>query len=404
MVVTQPEQTRRRPELDAIRTLVVLGLVFFHAGLVFDTRDDFYVKNAETTDLTTSVAAIAAVWAMPALFLIAGLGSWHSLRRSGPGGFAVKRLLRLGVPLVVATLTIVPIPQWLRLRADPAYHESYLAFLPRFFDVRLDLADFPFVLAGEHFETGHLWFLVLLLAFSLMLAPVVRLFPGEAAARAGAVLAGLAERRGAALLPAVPVAAVSAAAGLEEGFAAWHRWAYLLFFLYGFVLASDERFRVAMRRDAPVAGVLALVIFPVGMVMFLTAAGVPGADPFTDLDPLAAGARALYGATGWFLVTAVIGLLDRRAVAARGDVPARPAGGKVYAYLAVAALPLYVLHQPIVVAVAYGVVRWSAPMAVKYAVIVVVSLALTVAAYDLLVRRTRVTRVLFGMPGDRPGS
>ena len=164
----------RRPELDAIRTLVVVGLVFFHSALVFDTRDDYYVKNAETTDATTIAAGLGVVWAMPMLFLIAGLGSWHSLRRRGPAGFAVERLLRLGVPLVFATLTIIPVPQWLRLRADPDYHESYLRFLPRFFDVRLDLAEFPFVVQGEHFEVGHLWFVVLLLAFALLLAPLVR--------------------------------------------------------------------------------------------------------------------------------------------------------------------------------------------------------------------------------------
>ncbi len=56
-------------------------------------------------------------------------------------------------------------------------------------------------------------------------------------------------------------------------------------------------------------------------------------------------------------------------------------------------------HQPIVVAVAYRVVRWDAPIGVKYPVIVAASLVLTVAAYDLLVRRTRVTRFLFGMRG-----
>lgn len=38
-------------------------------------------------------------------------------------------------------------------------------------------------------------------------------------------------------------------------------------------------------------------------------------------------------------------------------------------------------------------------MMVKYLVIVAASLTLTVAAYDLLVRRTRVTRFLFGMRG-----
>ncbi|MET8048533.1 acyltransferase [Streptosporangium sp. NPDC005286] len=390
----------RRPELDAIRTLVVVGLVFFHSALVFDTRDDYYVKNAETTDATTIAAGLGVVWAMPMLFLIAGLGSWHSLRRRDPAGFAVERLLRLGVPLVFATLTIIPVPQWLRLRADPDYHESYLRFLPRFFDVRLDLAEFPFVIQGEHFEVGHLWFVLMLLAFSLLLAPLVRWFPHDLGRRIRDRLATAVRRRGAVLLPGVPVAVVSALAGLEEGFAAWSRWAYLLFFLYGFVLAADERFRAAMRRDAVPAGVLGLTLFLIGMPGFLIAGNTPGGDPFTDLTALSIGVRTLYGMAGWCWLVAILGLLDRRrgAPAAARDTP-DGRGRRLYGYLAVAALPLYVLHQPIVVAVAYGVVGWHAPIVVKYLVIVAASLALTVAAYDLLVRRTRVTRFLFGMRG-----
>jgi len=53
----------------------VLGLAFFHAALVFDANDDFYVKNSETAEVTTWLAGLAVVWAMSALFLIAGLGS-----------------------------------------------------------------------------------------------------------------------------------------------------------------------------------------------------------------------------------------------------------------------------------------------------------------------------------------
>src|SRR5690606_13403658 len=81
----------RRPELDAIRILVVVGLVFFHSALVFDERDDYYVKNADTTDVTMYLAGLAVLWAMPMLFLVSGVGSWYSLRRRGAGGFAVER-------------------------------------------------------------------------------------------------------------------------------------------------------------------------------------------------------------------------------------------------------------------------------------------------------------------------
>jgi glucan biosynthesis protein C len=110
------------------------------------------------------------------------------------------------------------------------------------------------------------------------------------------------------------------------------------------------------------------------------------------------GARALYGVAGWCWVTAILGLLDRRRRRPAPD-PAQPPSRKarVYAYLGAAVLPLYILHQPIVVAVAYHVVRWDASIPVKYLAIVAASLALTVAAYDLLVRRTAVTRFLFGM-------
>ncbi|GII03453.1 acyltransferase family protein [Planobispora takensis] len=401
----------RRPELDAIRALVVVGLIFFHSALVFDARDDFYVKNPETTEATMVLAGLAVVWAMPILFLIAGLGSWHSLRRRGPGGFTMERLRRLGVPLVFATLTIIPVPQWLRLRADPAYHESYLHFLPRFFAVRLEPAEFPFVLQGEHFETGHLWFVVLLLAFSLLIAPLVRLLPRDGGHRLLNRLAMTAERRGAILLPAIPIAAISALLGLEESYAGWSRWAYLLFFLYGFVLAADERFRTAMRRDAVPAAITGLLLFLTGMPAFLVTAASPGGDPFTDMTPLAIGARTLYGAAGWCCVVAIMGLLDRGRkpaspqISPESDTPtgkeAPPDSRtlRMYKYLAAAVLPVYILHQPIVVAVAYGVVRWEAPMAVKYGVIVTASLVLTLIAYDLLVRRTRVTRFLFGMRG-----
>jgi peptidoglycan/LPS O-acetylase OafA/YrhL len=256
------------------------------------------------------------------------------------------------------------------------------------------------VVQGEYFETGHLWFIVLLLTFSLMLAPAVRWVPHARTARWRDRLAVAARRPGAVLLPALPLALICAFVGLEEGFAAWSRWAYLLFFLYGFVLASDERFGAALRRHARAAAVLGAVAFAAGLPGFLRAGG----DPFTGTGVLQVTSRALYGLAGWCCLVAILGLLDRpRPGPPAGGVP-DPGPGGVYAYLATAALPFYVLHQPIVVAVAYAIVPWHEPIIVEYAVIVAVSLALTLAAYEFLVRRTRLTRFLFGMrPSPRSG-
>ncbi|WP_236667422.1 MULTISPECIES: hypothetical protein [unclassified Nonomuraea] len=227
-------------------------------------------------------------------------------------------------------------PQWLRLRADPGYHESYLEFLPKFFSVRPDPGDFPFVVEGTYFETGHLWFVVLLLTFSLVLAPLARWVPRGRALRRRERLVALSQPRGAILLLGLPIAAICALARLEEAFGGWDRWAYLAFFLYGFLLVTDPRFRAAMRR------------------------------------------------TRWIAAVA-------------GAVPMLVGVNRLSAYLAPAVLPLYILHQPIVVAVAFHVAGWQAAILVEYVVIVALSLGLTVAVYDVLVRRTRVTRFLFGM-------
>ncbi|MEU9836765.1 acyltransferase family protein [Streptosporangium sp. NPDC048047] len=403
----------RRAELDSIRVLVVVGLVFFHTALVFDAQDDFYVKNAETTPFTLVVSALGVLWAMPLLFFLAGLGAWHSLRRRGAGEYVAERLRRLGVPLVFGTVVLVPLPQWLRQRADPAFHESYPEFLPRFFTLDgFKWRDFPFVFDGRYFEFGHLWFLLLLLTFSLILAPLVRWGgapgrrPGDRepwGRRLGDRAAALAERRpGAILLPAVPLAVVCALAGLEEQFAGWHRAAYLLFFLFGFAFAGDERFRAALRRDLRLITVCGVVIFLVGAPLLMTAGG----DPFTDLTPQATIGRALFGVTGWCWLVAILGFLDRRGrSAATRSAATRPERRprRWYAYLSEAVLPLYVLHQPIVVAVASVVIGWEAPIAVKFPVISVVSLVLIFAVYDLLVRRTDPARFLFGMrPRPRP--
>jgi len=101
----------------------------------------------------------------------------------------------------------------------------------------------------------------------------------------------------------------------------------------------------------------------------------------------------LFGLAGWCCILAILGFLDRPREATRPSAKRGPS------YFATASLPLYVLHQPIVVAVAFVVVRWNLPALLKYVIIVVVSLVVLIAGYDLLVRRTRVTRLLFGMRG-----
>ena len=70
-------------------------------------------------------------------------------------------------------------------------------------------------------------------------------------------------------------------------------------------------------------------------------------------------------------------------------------------YASEASYPFYLLHFLVNTAIAHHVVRWDVGVAVKYLVITIATVLVTYAVYDLLLKRTRVPRFLFGMRRKR---
>jgi surface polysaccharide O-acyltransferase-like enzyme len=393
----------RRGELDLLRALVVVGLVFFHTAVIFGAGE-FPVKAAAENRVATVFLAFGAAWGMPLLFLISGMGTWYSLSSRSAGMFARERLRRLGVPLLVGLLTLVPLQVWLGLRraGDPS---SYASFYARFWDVRPAL-DFPFVITAApdgEFEAGHLWFLVCLLGFSLVLLPAFAWLRRPWGTRRLERLGGLLARPGGLLLLAAPIAAVEVVLGSEVGHGGWNNGSYALFLLYGVLAAADPRISEALQRHWRPAAALGLLLFLVTGVVY--GATDARADPFTDMDFLSMAFRLLKSVDGWLWVVAVMGLARshlRRRRSSPAQPPHRRAGQvgllrRLGAYANEAVLPFYVLHETVIVVVAYLVLSWPIGAGAQYGVIALISLAATLLLYDLGVRRSPLTRFLFGL-------
>jgi peptidoglycan/LPS O-acetylase OafA/YrhL len=62
-----------------------------------------------------------------------------------------------------------------------------------------------------------------------------------------------------------------------------------------------------------------------------------------------------------------------------------------------AVLPFYILHQAVILAIGYYIVRLHLPIAAKFFIIVTVSLLTILGLYDVLVKRINMLRFLFGM-------
>jgi len=151
--------------MDAMRSvLMVLGVVL-HAANVYMVSGQWEIHDsAATNPVFDGIVALISSFRMPAFFVIAGFFAQMMLERHGRKYFLRHRLRRLAVPFLATALLFNSLQLWLQYRL-PFLTESSLTF--------------PGSVA-EIFTSGrwlqHLWFLVVLLIFSLFALPLSESF------------------------------------------------------------------------------------------------------------------------------------------------------------------------------------------------------------------------------------
>jgi glucan biosynthesis protein C len=402
----------RRPELDVMRAFVVAGLVVFHSAMVFASGSSWFINDPKPSPGFTVFLLWGSLWGMPLLFLVSGMGARYALRSRSTGAFIRERLGRLGVPLLTGLVLLVAPMFYLNRLGQPGLHEPYWRFWLRFLNPAAITIGIPargsWRSGGDEFDPAHLWFLFSLLVFSIVLAPAFVSLRRPQGGRLIERLAGWSERHPAPALlaAAIPIMAVEAALGPDKNTGGWERLTYVWFFLYGYLLASDRRFEQTLRRLrwwALGCAVLASVLLA-GAAKILDQSGA-------DLSSVTPPLSAAQGLAGWMWTAAILGVaatITARMTTARSaaDLGGSPASGPRWRpaadYANEAVLPFYLLHEPVTVAVAWVIVRWPAPVLVKYLAVVAASFILTLALYEGLVRRFQLTRFLFGMKPAHP--
>lgn len=381
--------TVRRHELDWLRTAAVFGLIPFHTAIIFTTSSYDYVKNAQTSAVMDLLTAFVSIWGISLIFLVAGAAARFALASRSVGQFLNERVLRLLVPFTFGMLLIVPAQIYIGRLSSPT-PPSFLAFYGDFMRTLLGVFTLHFPPGPEWI--GHLWFIPPLMLFAALALPFAWLLRRPRAMRAVDWLAR-AWRGYAALallgLPLALVQYVSSMSGIwftssETRFIgnAIGVLAYLLFFLYGYLLYLDERLIGSLRRDAG-------LLLALGVVSWVVLAyALPGWRSL-NVDPALANAvvALVRGYCAWWWVAGILGM------AARYLHFTTPA----VEYLSRAAYPVYIIHMPILSLIAFWVVRLDMSILPKFLFIIVASLAASLAVYDLLIRRVGVLRLLFGL-------
>jgi peptidoglycan/LPS O-acetylase OafA/YrhL len=370
--------------LDWLRVLAVFGVFVFHTLRPFDDGD-WHVKNAETSEGISIGIAFLGLWGLAFFFLLSGAGAWLALRWRTAGGFVRERLLRLLLPFVIAYVLLSPPQYFLEEHHKGRSDASFIG------DVRTFLSD----LGGDAplwlRDTYHLWFLVYLLQFALLGLPVFLWLRGPHGRRLVDWIARHTTRRGSILLLAIPLIPVHllllAAPGPEHG---WGEFVFFFdFFVVGFLVLSDDRLITAVRRDAVPGLVLGITAFVTGVVTgiidFLEGWWEePGYSwPYVWYSPL-----ITLAVWGWLVAVLGGGM---RLAAFRRPLPTS---------LARAAMPFFLVHQPIILVIAYYVVDWNTSIWPKYAVLLPAAFAGSAVLAWLLSTLPGVS-TLFGVKRQR---
>ena len=375
----------RKYYLDWLRVIMILSVFIFHS-LRFFNLDGWHIKNLSTYWSAEVLIQSLAIWLMPLGFVISGAAVYYALGKgaaglSGAGKYVKDKVLRLLVPLVVGIFTHSAFQVYLERRTHGQFSGSFWEFYPHYFEGMYGFDGGNFGWMGI-----HLWYLEMLFVFCLVFLPLLlwirRGWGQKLLARLGNLLAV----PGAAILLAVPVILVlnlvdeNSPWGMDA-FGGWSILSHACFFLSGFVIGSNERLLHSIQRLRWVwlAGAAGMIAWQITswVIRSNALAGFPTYEFDLELTDLMA----------YSSIFAFLGFGMQRLNANATSLPR----------LNEAVLPFYILHQPVLLSVGYFVLQWPIPDLFKWLVIAIVSFAVIVGMYELVVRRINPLRFLFGM-------
>ncbi len=235
--------------------------------------------------------------------------------------------------------------------------------------------------------SGHLWFLQYLFLISLLTLPLLRYLHSKQSLNFTHKLAEWCAQRGGIFLFLIPVILVRV--GLRSVFWGEHTWAdffeFMVFFLIGYILPANTRFTECIQKYAWICLTLGLASFW-GEFIFIRRLGYnyPGREQFC-LTFILFEIMMSIGRWSWIVFVLSLGAKYLNF------------HNKALSYGSEAVLPFYILHQTIILCVGWLVIPLNMGILPKYVLIAVISLALIMVLYELLIRRFNMVRFCFGM-------
>ncbi len=366
---TSGDTNKRYYELDWLRVILILAVFLHHVFMPFN-GDDWHVTNADSSKLLDDLMVYFEQIRLPVLFFIAGAGSYLLLQRSSGLAFLKSKIYRLIVPFFIGMMLIVPPQTYFE---HPEQYSSLLdAYRQR-------------VLA---FEPNHLWFLEFLIVFMLVAIPI-----GITLRRtAGSQLLNYFERFAQYRLGLFSLVVIIVAArcwlkantnsnghGIDNlALSAF----YGLFFLFGMLSISRLTIWHSLalhRRTSAVTLVVCSVLFYVYYLVDFS--------DYASLETRWTIWWAMCSLVSWSAMLTLVGYASEYCKSSPRWL--REANSLIF--------PFYILHQTVIVTLAFYIVQWQSTITVKSMALLFFSFVICVVTCYVIIRPFNLTRRLFGV-------
>ena len=377
--------TTRRYDLDWLRVIAFLVLIFYHSGMFYVTWD-WHVKSVHAGPEVEWLMNLSSPWRLSLLFFISGVALRFLADKGKAGSLMKERAFRLGLPILFGMAVIVMPQSWLQLVEAGEFEGGILEFWPRYLD---PISEFSISTP----TWNHLWYVVYLFVYTLMILPVSgvlsRLMEGKGGRISEWLFGGRFGPVNAVILPALPHILIRLT--LDPYFPTTHNltedWANhahsLTMLMTGFLIAKDPAFWSAIRRLMPFAVGLTILLATGLTFIWGNWESLTTGDTSWILWP-ARFARILYA---WLMIASLLGLAQRFLTK----------DSAVLRYMTEAIFPWYILHQTIIVMAGFWLTRQGLSAGVEASLVILTTIARCGLIHEFIIRRVGVLRPLFGL-------
>lgn len=336
---------KRKYYIDNLRNLTILLLFPVHTFMIWNNfGSGFYIWQGENKLLSTLIVLVNP-WFMPILFVLAGMSARYALEIRTTKQFIRQRIQKLLFPFLGGMILLVPFQTLYARKYFDGYKGSFFEHWKYFFTHLTDFSGYDGALTP-----GHLWFILFLFFISMVTLILFRFVPYER----------LADHTGKMPVPGIFFLFVPIWLMYYIGnFGGYSIGKDLTLYLIGYYVLSNDL--VIEKLEAKIKWLAVLCV--IGTIALV--ALYYNFDYYGDL---------WVNYIGWntILVLLVFGkrFLNKRT--------------RFTEYFNRASYPIYLLHQSILVVLAYYIVRMSGNMAVQVLGIGIGSFVLSVLAYHFV--------------------